>query len=66
MIVVNPSPPPVDPGLVSAYKKLAPATLGHILETAMETAIEPVWRPIKLVGTALTVANVGGGGDPCW
>ena len=55
MIVVNPSPPPVDPGLVSAYKKLAPATLGHILETAMETAIEPVWRPIKLVGTALTV-----------
>ena len=55
MIVVNPSPPPVDPDLISAYQKLAPATLGHILETAMESAIEPVWRPIKLVGTALTV-----------
>ena len=55
MIIVNPSPPPVDPELVSAYQKLAPATLGHIVETAMETAIEPVWRPIKLVGTALTV-----------
>ena len=55
MIIVNPSPPPVDPELVSAYENLAPATLGHIVETAMETAIQPVWRPIKLVGTALTV-----------
>ena len=55
MIVVNPSPPPVDPDLVAAYQKLAPATLGHILETAMESSIQPVYRPIKLVGTALTV-----------
>ena len=52
MIEVNPSPPTVDPELISAYRKLAPATLGHILETAMESSIEPVWRPIKLVGTA--------------
>ena len=44
MIEVNPSPPPVDPDLVAAYQKLAPATLGHILETAMESSIQPVWR----------------------
>ncbi len=55
MITVNPSPAPVDPALVAAYQKLAPATLGHVLDTAMESAIEPVYRPIKLVGTALTV-----------
>ena len=55
MITVNPSPAPVDPDLVAAYRKLAPATLGHVLDTAMESAIEPVYRPIKLVGTALTV-----------
>ncbi len=55
MITVNPIPKQVGTDLVEAYKKLAPATLGHILETAMESAIQAVWKPVKLVGTALTV-----------
>ncbi len=41
--------------IIEAYKKLAPATLGHIIESAMESTIEPIFRPIKLVGPALTV-----------
>lgn len=55
MITVNPRPDRLDPELIQAYKKLAPATLGHILETAMESSIQAVWKPIKLVGPALTV-----------
>lgn len=55
MITVNPRPDRLDSELVQAYKKLAPATLGHILETAMESSIQAVWKPIKLVGPALTV-----------
>ncbi len=55
MITVNPRPDRLDSELVKAYKNLAPATLGHILETAMESTIQAVWKPIKLVGPALTV-----------
>ncbi len=55
MITVNSPPDRLSPGLVAAYKKLAPATLGHVLETAMEGSIQAIWRPVKLVGPALTV-----------
>jgi 4-hydroxy-4-methyl-2-oxoglutarate aldolase len=54
-IVVNPRVDKLSKDLIEAYKKLAPATLGHILETAMVPEIQPVYRPIKLVGPAITV-----------
>jgi len=55
MITVNSQLDTLSGELIAAYKKLAPATLGHILETAMESDIQALWKPIKLVGPALTV-----------
>ena len=55
MITVNPRPNTLTSKLVEDYRKVAPATLGHILETGMEAAIMAAWRPVKLVGPALTV-----------
>lgn len=55
MITVNSRSCHLTKELVEAYKKLSPATLGHMLETAMESSIQAVWRPIKLVGPAITV-----------
>ena len=55
MITVHPRPDTLDRSTVEAYRSVAPATLGHALETAMEPSIRALWRPVKLVGPALTV-----------
>ncbi len=55
MVTVNPSPVTLDPALIEAYRSIAPADLGHILESGMDPEVRPVWRPVKLVGPALTV-----------
>ena len=55
VITVHPRPDTLDRSTVEAYRSVAPATLGHALETAMEPAIRALWRPVKLVGPALTV-----------
>lgn len=55
MITVNPHAKPLDKKLIEAYRKIPAANLGHILDSAMDPGIAPLWRPIKLVGTALTV-----------
>jgi len=55
MITVNPRQQTLSAEIIEAYKSLSPATLGHILETAMESYIQAVWKPIKLVGMAVTV-----------
>ena len=55
MITVHPRPDTLSSDLVEAYRSIAPATLGHVLETAMEPRIRALWRPVKLVGPALTV-----------
>ena len=42
--------------LVAAYATVGVGDLGHILQFGfMNTGIRPVWRDIRLVGTALTV-----------
>ena len=58
MITVHPRPDTLDRDTVEAYRSVAPATLGHALETAMEPSIRALWRPVKLVGPALTVETV--------
>ena len=55
VITVHPRPDTLDRNTVEAYRSVAPATLGHALETAMEPSIRALWRPVKLVGPALTV-----------
>ena len=58
MITVHPRPDTLTRDTVEAYRSVAPATLGHALETAMEPSIRALWRPVKLVGPALTVETV--------
>ena len=55
MITVHPRPDTLARDTVEAYRSVAPATLGHALETAMAPSIRALWRPVKLVGPALTV-----------
>jgi 4-hydroxy-4-methyl-2-oxoglutarate aldolase len=55
MITINPRHETLSTEIIETYKTLSPATLGHILETAMESYIQAVWKPIKLVGPAVTV-----------
>ena len=58
MITVHPRPDTLTRDTVEAYRSVAPATLGHALETAMDPSIRALWRPVKLVGPALTVETV--------
>ena len=55
MITVNPSPDTLDPALLDAYRHVAPTNLGHVLESGMGPEIRPIWRPVKVLGPALTV-----------
>lgn len=55
MLVINPRCETISAELIEAYKLLSPATLGHVLDTGMETYIQALWKPIKLVGQAITV-----------
>ena len=55
MVIINPRRQTISQELIEAYKLLSPATLGHILDTGMESYIQPLWKPIKLVGQAITV-----------
>ena len=55
MITVNPRLQTLDPSLIKDYYKVAPATLGHGLNSAMHPNIEALWKPVKLVGHAVTV-----------
>ena len=55
MITVNPRVATLDPDLIKNYYKVAPATLGHGLNSAMHPHIEALWKPVKLVGHAVTV-----------
>ncbi len=54
LITVNPSPDTLDAALLEAYRHVAPTNLGHALESGMGPEIRPIWRPVKLVGPALT------------
>ena len=55
MLTVNAHAAMVAQDLIEAYRKIPAANLGHFLDTAMDPGIMPLYRPIKLVGTALTV-----------
>ena len=55
MLTVNAHAPMVAEELIEAYSNVPAANLGHFLDTAMDPGIQPLYRPIKLIGTALTV-----------
>ena len=55
MITVNPRISILDPKILDEYYKVAPATLGHGVNSAMHPTIKALWHPVKLVGHAVTV-----------
>ncbi|WP_127579405.1 RraA family protein [Paenibacillus koleovorans] len=60
MIHVGPDFKRVDPDLIAGYRKTNPATVGHVREDGFaDTAIRPVYRKLKLVGSAFTVQIAG-------
>src|SRR4051794_30914036 len=55
VIVHNPKDQ-ISPELIEQYRTIAPATIGHLVRTGfMDPGIRPIWRRVKMVGTALTV-----------
>jgi 4-hydroxy-4-methyl-2-oxoglutarate aldolase len=51
----------IAPDTIEQYKKVAPATLGHMKDLRfMHSGIKPAYRGCKLVGTAVTVRAPGG------
>lgn len=48
----------LDPKIIAAYKEISTGTLGHFLnEGFLSWEIKPLFRPIKLIGQALTVSS---------
>ncbi len=47
----------VDDGLITALREVSTGTLGHLLANGfMDWEIQPLYRPVKLVGQAVTVS----------
>lgn len=55
MVTVNARSFATDKGLIESYKKILAPSLGHFLDSGMDPAIKALWKPVKLVGPALTV-----------
>ena len=55
MITVNPRVDNLDKELIEAYRKILAPSLGHFVESGMSPDIKALWKPVKLVGPALTV-----------
>ena len=55
MITMNPRVDTLSKELIEAYRSVFPASLGHVLDSGLDAAIHAIWKPVKLVGPALTV-----------
>jgi 4-hydroxy-4-methyl-2-oxoglutarate aldolase len=60
MISIHPRNDSISQETLDAYRAVASGTLGHLLDTAMDGSIAALWKPVKLVGLALTVQSVPG------
>ncbi len=55
-IRIQPKPAPLPADLIERYRGVTPATVGHMIEAGAATpALAPLFRPVKLVGRAITV-----------
>ncbi len=45
----------VDPEIISKYKDVSVSTLGHLRDYGFIKSLKPLFHPIKIVGSALTV-----------
>ena len=62
MITIRPRVCAIDPALVERFKAIQPATVGHLLEFGFcDPGIQALWKPCRVVGTAVTVRTLGAG-----
>jgi Demethylmenaquinone methyltransferase len=55
MFKVNPRVQGVTPELVELYNKVCPSTIGHMMDFGFLKGLQPIFRPIRMVGNAVTV-----------
>jgi 4-hydroxy-4-methyl-2-oxoglutarate aldolase len=55
MFVRNPMPEPLDPAIGAALSKVCTSTLGHLRDYGFPKGLEPLSRPVKFIGCAVTV-----------
>ena len=56
MITINPRVNNLSDDLLQRYKKIEPATIGHLLDFGFcDPKIRPLWTPCRVVGPAFTV-----------
>ena len=62
MVIINERVKKVDQVVVEAYNEIGVGDIGHILEASsfMDVAIRPVFKDVKLVGSALTAKMLPG------
>ncbi|SDT14090.1 Regulator of RNase E activity RraA [Paenibacillaceae bacterium GAS479] len=55
MLRINPRVQGVSPELLELYKDISPSTIGHLTDFGFIRGLQPMYRPIRLLGNALTV-----------
>ncbi|GAA2440589.1 RraA family protein [Actinomadura vinacea] len=55
MFIRHPSAPSIDPRIVEALSQVCTSTLGHLRDHGFPRGLTPNVRPLKFVGTAVTV-----------
>ncbi|QWU16961.1 Regulator of RNase E activity RraA [Paenibacillus sophorae] len=55
MFRLNPRVQGVTPDLLSVYEQVMPSTIGHMTDFGFLKGLQPLFRPIRFVGNAVTV-----------
>lgn len=55
MFVCNPRVQGVTPEILKAYEGVCPSTIGHMTDFGFIKGLQPLFRPIKFIGNAVTV-----------
>lgn len=55
MFKVNPRIQGVTPELIEIYQNVCPSTIGHMTDFGFLKGLQPIFRPVRFVGNAVTV-----------
>jgi 4-hydroxy-4-methyl-2-oxoglutarate aldolase len=55
MFVYQPAAEPIEPEIVKALSEVCTSTLGHLRDYGFAKGLQPLQRPVRFVGTAVTV-----------
>lgn len=55
MFTLHPRVQGVSPDLIALYQQVCPSTIGHMTDFGFIKSLQPLFRPVRLVGNAVTV-----------